>query len=241
MRVRWLTAFLDFPSASLARGVQFWQAVTGYGLSPWRGEQDEFATLLPADGGDYLRVQDIGPDAPRIHVDLHVDDIAGFADDARRLGATDVTGGVATTLRSPGGFVFCVVDHATPEQPPLPAAWPPAGHRSRVDQVCLDIPPRSYDREIAFWAELASWERTGDHDDEFERLTGVGALRVLVQRLHDDAPSVSAHLDLASDDMDAEVARHRALGATYRHTGRGWITLADPTGLVYCVTGRTPS
>ena len=49
-----------------------------------------------------------------------------------------------------------------------------------------------------------------------------------------------AHLDLAADDRDAEVARHLALGATEVARARGWTVLTDPVGTTYCVTRRTP-
>jgi hypothetical protein len=55
--VRWLTVFLDFPAGSFGAGVAFWREVTGSTLSPFRGAAGEFATLLPADGDAYLRVQ----------------------------------------------------------------------------------------------------------------------------------------------------------------------------------------
>ena len=49
-------------------------------------------------------------------------------------------------LRSPGGFVFCFVRHDAARRP-RPATWPD-GHRSLVDQVCLDVPPERYDAEV---------------------------------------------------------------------------------------------
>ena len=45
--VRWTTAFLDSPSRVAE---PFWQAVTASGLSPRRGPDGAFATLLPPDG-----------------------------------------------------------------------------------------------------------------------------------------------------------------------------------------------
>jgi len=56
MPVRWLTVFLDFPADDFDAGVAFWREVTGCGLSPLRGAEGEFATLLPASGDAYLRV-----------------------------------------------------------------------------------------------------------------------------------------------------------------------------------------
>lgn len=49
---------------------------------------------------------------------------------------------------------------------------------------------------------------------------------------------MGAHLDLASDDVDAEVQRHLELGAGYAHEDKGWVTLRDPSGREYCVAAR---
>ena len=71
--MRWLTAFLDFPADSFDAGVAFWRSVTGYGLSPSRGEDGQFATLLPPSGDAYLRVQRVVSGAGGCHLDLHID------------------------------------------------------------------------------------------------------------------------------------------------------------------------
>jgi hypothetical protein len=63
----WISAFLDFAPASYAEGVGFWAALTGYGVSDPRGDDGEFATLLPPDGDDFLRVQRLGNGPDRIH------------------------------------------------------------------------------------------------------------------------------------------------------------------------------
>ena len=72
----WISAFLDLAPEEPERATAFWQGVTGYGLSPARGDHDEFATLLPPDGDDFLRVQRLGGGPSRIHLDLHVADLA---------------------------------------------------------------------------------------------------------------------------------------------------------------------
>jgi len=150
----WLSAFLDFAAADHDRGLSFWRGVTGYAVSPLRGEHDEFATLVPPDGDDYLRVQRREEGVSRIHLDLHVTDVVAAADAATALGATVLArpdlGYVV--LRSPGGLVFCNVGHPASGIPGS-AAWPGI-RRSRVYQVCLDVPPVSYDAECAFWAGL---------------------------------------------------------------------------------------
>lgn len=237
----WVSAFLDLPADGFEEAVAFWQGVTGYGLSERRGSNGEFATLVPPDGDDYLRVQRID-DGPRIHLDLHVENPQIAAEAAIELGAHVLVrhedGYVV--LRSPGGFVFCFVRHDAARKP-RPATWPD-GHRSAVDQVCVDVPPERYDAEVTFWQRLTGWELTDVEESEFERLQPPDEqpLRWLVQRLDDEGGPVRAHLDLASDDRDLEVARHVSLGATELSRHEWWTVLTDPAGTTYCITRRTP-
>ena len=48
------------------------------------------------------------------------------------------------------------------------------------------------------------------------------------------------HLDLASEDREAEVARHVELGGRVLRSTEHWTTLLDPSGRAYCVTRRSP-
>ena len=237
----WVSAFLDFGPGDLERGAAFWAGVTGYDLSARRGTDGEFATLLPPEGDDYLRVQGLADGDGRVHLDLHVDNPIYAAEAALELGAHVLVrhedGYVV--LRSPGGFVFCFVAHPASRRP-APAAWP--GGRSMVDQVCLDVPPAAYDVEVEFWRLLTGWELDPDVDREFARLEPPDdqPLRWLVQLLDDEARAGTAHLDLAAEDREAEVDRHVALGATRGAVHEEWTVLTDPVGTTYCITKRKP-
>ena len=238
-----MTAFLDFPAATFDCGCAFWQAVTGFALSTRRGASEEFATLLPSAGDAYLRVQRVGGEEPGVHLDLHVDDIDGAARRAVALGAVVVDRRAGfPVMSSPGGLPFCLVSgqHRF-ERPPL-RAWP-AGHRSIVDQICVDISFPAFAVEREFWAALTGWERRAGSRPEFEYLVRPAGmpLRILLQRLDDDKPGpCRAHLDFACDDVPAERRRHEVLGA--RVIGEpSWTTLRDPTGLAYCITRRDPA
>lgn len=234
--VRWVTAFLDTAEERAEDAEVFWSRVTGYLLSPRRGRRQEFATLLPGDGDPFLKVQRVVQSPPGgLHLDLHTDDVGGLAARAEELGAT------ASYLEegyvvcgSPGGMTFCVVGHPGARRPP-PATWP--GGRSLVDQVCLDIPPSRWESECAFWEGLTGWP-LAPQSHAFRRMhrPAAVALQLLLQRLDDEQPCVTGHLDLGSDDADAEAARHLALGATQVRRTEGWVTLLDPTGRAYCVT-----
>jgi hypothetical protein len=238
----WVSAFLDFGSGDFDRGTAFWRDVTGYAVSETRGETCQFATLVPPDGDDYLRVQHLEEGPGRIHLDLHVDQPTIAAEAAVELGGHVLVRHEAgyVVLRSPGGLVFCFVSHPAAHRPAA-QTWPD-GHRSQVDQVCLDIPPAAYDVEVAFWQGLTGWDLTEVNEREFERLQPPDdqPLRWLVQRLGDDGGPISAHLDLAAEDRDAEVARHLGLGATEVARHEWWTVLTDPVGTTYCITRRTP-
>lgn len=237
----WVTAYLDLPRSDLDRALEFWSGVTGHAVSPRRGAHDEFVSLLPPDGDDYLDLQGLADGDGRLHLDLHVTNPVHAAEAAIELGAHVLVRHEEgyVVLRSPGGFVFCFVTHPASRRPG-PTAWP--GGRSMVDQVCLDVPPAAYDVEVEFWRALTGWELDPDVSREFARLEppDTQPLRWLIQLLDDDDTGVRAHLDLSADDRDAEIERHVALGATVGATHDQWTVLTDPVGTAYCITGRKP-
>lgn len=236
----WVSAFLDLADDDFARGVVFWADVTGYRVSSPRGDSEEFATLVPPHGDDYLRVQKLAVGPSRIHLDVHVDDPQVAAEEAVALGARVVhrSRHGYVVVASPGGFVYCLVAHPAGVRPP-PAVWP--GGSSLVDQVCLDIPAAGFDEECAFWQAVTGWELQ-EAGPEFRRLVRPAGipLRLLLQRLDDPSGQVSAHLDLSSSDRSAEAARHERLGARVLSVHEHWTVLADPAGSAYCITDRDP-
>ena len=238
-----MTAFLDYPEDVHDDGVAFWCAITGYSQSPPRGEHGEFSSLLPPAGTDYLRAQRVGDPAPRIHLDLQVDAPATVVAEALQLGATVVAEPYddVTVLASPGGFVFCLIPGTTGTRPE-PTVWP-GGRTSYVDQVCLDVPPGRYAAELDFWAALTGWRRRDPRPgSEFGRVTPgpEQPLQLLLQRLDDEQEAVTAHLDWAARDHEAELAAHQIAGAELQGRFDGWTVLRDPAGMTYCVTRREP-
>jgi hypothetical protein len=228
MGVRWVTGFLDTGSRVAE---PFWQAVTGSGLSARRGPGGEFATLLPAGGDAYLRVQVVGDGPARAHLDLHVEGVAAQARRAVGLGAVVVLEEPdLVVLRSPAGLAFCLVAWAG-------EAVRPAGGRSLVDQMCLDVPVGAFDAEADFWAELTGWARRPGSLPEFDVLVRPEGmpLRLLLQRVEGAA---GMHVDLACGDRAAEVAWHVSLGARVVAVFPRWTTLRDPAGRAYCITDR---
>jgi hypothetical protein len=238
----WLEAFLDFPAETYDAGTTFWAEVTGYGLGPQRGPDDQFATLEPPEGLDFLRVQRVA-DGPRLHVDVHVDDTEAAVAEAEGLGATrqDSPFPDVAVMRSPGGFVFCFVREGAGERP-APRTWPD-GRTSHVDQVCLDVPPSRYDAEMDFWAALTGWERRDPRPgSEFGRITGPPQqpLHLLLQRLDDEQESVTAHLDWSASPRTSRPAPSCSASSAAGRcsaTPPGWST-ASPTARPACVQER---
>ncbi|MFJ8534639.1 VOC family protein [Streptomyces sp. NPDC093591] len=248
MSIRWTYAFVDRPAASFARAHAFWAAVTDTRLSEFRGEQGEFVTLLPGGGADAcVKAQGVDSGAGGAHLDFAVADVPEFVASALRQGAGTVAEHEGwAVLRSPAGQSFCAVPwHGESVRPPVVRG-------SRLDQLCLDVPPSLYDTEVAFWSGLlAGWASAPGSRPEFHVLrppTGL-PVRILLQRLGEERPEeerpgedrpASAHLDLACADIAATRARHEELGATFVSQGASWTVMRDPAGGIYCLTGRDP-
>ncbi|MCC6497291.1 MAG: VOC family protein [Propionibacteriaceae bacterium] len=231
----WLTVFLDYPAAEFEAGVGFWQAATGFPLSASRGDAGEFASLLPAAGDGYLKVQRLGDGPTRLHLDVHVADPWAAAEAAEAAGAGLVAESRhgSFVLRSPAGFTFCLVTHAAATVPE-PASWP-SGHRSRVSRLCLDVPRKSYAAEATFFERLlgGSWLRLADPETML-RPAGDGPLDVRLQPA-ELASEVTSHLHVVTDDLDAEVARLAGFGARPRAARTGKTIMEVPGGSALCV------
>jgi predicted enzyme related to lactoylglutathione lyase len=113
-------------------------------------------------------------------------------------------------------------------------------HYSRLSKIVIDVPPADHDREVAFWSgavgqELIQGDRYPEYHGAFLR---GGEFGLLVQRL-DEGPG-RLHVDIHTDDLDAEVARLEALGAERVAKVHVWWILRDPAGLLFCVVPETP-
>lgn len=237
--VAWITAFFDVPTDVHDAEAAFWQQVTGTTLSPPRGANGEFATLVRPIGDDHLRIQRFDGPA-RMHLDLHVASIDDAVTEAVRLGAIVVADFGHAIMRSPAGLVFCFVgSHG--ERDVGPAIGDPAPHRP--DVLCIDVPAGDFESELAFWSGLTGWptRRSTSGFEEFAGITTSGtAMGLLVQRLGDDARTqATVHLDVSAGDNFLQVAAHHVeLGAGELARFDEWVVLRDPAGLVYCVTDQ---
>ena len=113
-------------------------------------------------------------------------------------------------------------------------------HRIWLRTFLVDVPAAAHDAARDFWTSaLAASPRPGVNHPEYTVLEHGAALGpVMVQNIG-DAPA-RVHLDIESDDVEAEVARLVRAGAVEveRHGdphGDGWVVLQDPAGLPFCV------
>jgi predicted enzyme related to lactoylglutathione lyase len=236
--IRWVWLFLDTPRPDAARSWRFWSDVTGWTVSPTRGDDHEFATLLPARGNAWLKLQAVADGPGGIHLDLDVEDVHTAATQAEALGATRLgaIGDTVVVLRSPGGLTFCLTTWAGDSQQVR------EGSPDLVDQVCLDCPGDVHDAEASFWSALTGWANVPCDEPELSflrRPAGI-PLRLLVQRLGEPTGRVRAHADLSCVDRAASVGRHVAAGARVVREHLQWSVMADPVGRVYCLTDRSP-
>jgi hypothetical protein len=244
--IGWTTAFLDGPAGGWPATLRFWQAVTASTLSPFRGPDEQFVTLLPADGDAFLRAQRTGSGPAGVHLDLHVPDLRAAADAAVSLGAREIAASGHVVLASPGALPFCVV-RAGGGRRPAPTRAPDPGGTDRttlLDQHTIDVPAAGWATERRFWAALTGWPPEASSDDAvlvpLHRPDGM-PLRLMLQRLDEPSGPVRAHLDLATTDRTAEAARHVALGARVEAVRPRWTVLVDPAGRRYCLTDRDPA
>jgi hypothetical protein len=107
-------------------------------------------------------------------------------------------------------------------------------HRSRLTAALVDVPDSSYDSSVRFWAGALGVEPQFDagnpeYADMGEATPG---FQMYVQQV--GAPA-RVHLDIETDNVEAEVARLEGLGATRVTQVKSWWVMRDPAGLLFCV------
>src|SRR5690349_8471997 len=115
-------------------------------------------------------------------------------------------------------------------------------HRSRLCHLVIDVP--DLDQGVAFWSAAlnATEEPLPEQSRQIYRRLRLpdSEIRILLQKTSDPKTfKERMHLDLETDDVEAEVTRLEALGATRwdHQVERGWDfwVLHDPWGNEFCV------
>jgi Glyoxalase-like domain len=109
-------------------------------------------------------------------------------------------------------------------------------HRILLREVVIDVPTDALSATQQFWADaLVATARPLDADHrEFIALDDGASLPFI--GLQDIGTSPARfHLDIETDDIEAEVVRLIGLGATEVARPKTWVVLRDPAGLLFCV------
>ena len=114
----------------------------------------------------------------------------------------------------------------------------------RNGELVIVIDCSDLDRSAQFWAGVLGFTAGRATTGPYRSLIPAGGqgIELLLQRVPDDKRQKNRlHLDLRTADMDTEVSRILALGATLLteqavvEDGSRWHVLADPDGNEFCV------
>jgi predicted enzyme related to lactoylglutathione lyase len=110
-------------------------------------------------------------------------------------------------------------------------------HHSKLAGFIIDCQTTDLDAAAKFWTQALGYKvtpPTNPADAELYRTfdTGAGGLHVEVQKV--EHPS-RVHLDIETDDIEAEVKRLEGLGARRVAQIRTWWVMEAPTGQRFCV------
>lgn len=109
-------------------------------------------------------------------------------------------------------------------------------HHSRLCSFIIDCEADDLGRAARFWSAAFGRAIREGADPGHDRYVGLvmhdDELIVEIQKV--DHPS-RVHLDIESDDIEAEVKRLEALGARRVAAIRTWVVMEAPTGQRFCV------
>lgn len=109
-------------------------------------------------------------------------------------------------------------------------------HHSRLAGFIIDCKTEDLDAAAEFWSAALGYPLKPKKEqaaDKYRQLaTGDDALHVEVQQVDHES---RVHLDIESDDIEAEVARLEKLGAKRLAKVHTWVVMQAPTGQKFCV------
>lgn len=109
-------------------------------------------------------------------------------------------------------------------------------HKSRLGVVVIDCKADALDEASAFWAAALG----RPYDDEASKkdpryavlATDPTEMPVLVQQVEHES---RVHLDIETDDVEAEAKRLETLGAKRLGPVKGWLVMEAPSGQRFCL------
>jgi hypothetical protein len=109
-------------------------------------------------------------------------------------------------------------------------------HKSRLATVVIDCQSDQVGIAAQFWSEALGWSVApldDPADANYRKLdTPASEISVLVQAVTHQS---RVHIDIETDDIDAEVRRLEGLGAKRVAQVKRWWVMEAPTGQRFCV------
>jgi hypothetical protein len=105
-------------------------------------------------------------------------------------------------------------------------------HRSRLAGFIIDCKDAELGAASRFWSSALGIPVAGPEEDYIRLDASARDLVIEVQRVPHES---RLHLDIETDDIDAEVARLEKLGAKKVAFIKRWWVLEAPTGQRFCV------
>ena len=110
-------------------------------------------------------------------------------------------------------------------------------HRSRLAGYIIDCQTDNLEEAADFWSAALGYKRQGKpENDLYQPLETPDGEPYLEVQVVDHASRI--HLDIESDDIEAEVDRIEALGARRIEEIKTWVVMEAPTGQRFCVINR---
>jgi len=110
-------------------------------------------------------------------------------------------------------------------------------HRSRLAGYIIDCQTDNLEEAADFWSAALGYKRRGEPEKGlYQALETPDGEPYLEVQVVDHASRI--HLDIESDDIEAEVQRLEALGARRIEEIRTWVVMEAPTGQRFCVINR---
>ena len=109
-------------------------------------------------------------------------------------------------------------------------------HKSRLGTIVIDCQTDDLEKDARFWGE-ALGATPARADSRYVWLKGrPEEVQVIAQKV-DHASRV--HMDIETDDIEAEVDRLASLGATIVERLEKWVVMEAPSKQRFCVIGPT--
>lgn len=108
-------------------------------------------------------------------------------------------------------------------------------HKSRLSNIIIDCQVDDIDAAARFWAAAIgrTAESDADSSEPYRMLEGPpDEMKILVQAVQHES---RVHLDIETNDIEAEVVRLEKLGAKRIAKVKTWWVMEAPTGQRFCV------